>query len=113
MYYLYIIECVDKSLYTGITTDVERRVEEHNTSVRGAKYTSSRRPVRVVFSEKHSDRSSASKKEAQIKKLSKREKLIFINSGLLKNSMDKEFQKEIRKLKNIQKAKVLAGFFKT
>ena len=76
-WYVYIVKCSDNSLYTGITVDLERRVEEHNTSNKGAKYTKSRRPVHLVYSETHQDRSSASKRESAIKKLSRSEKLIL------------------------------------
>ena len=79
MYYLYIIECADKSLYTGITTDLPRRVEEHNSSTKGAKYTSMRRPVKLVFSEEHENRSLASRREASVKKLSRNDKLDLIS----------------------------------
>jgi len=68
MYFVYILRCADDTLYTGITTDLERRVEEHNSSVKGAKYTCSRRPVTLVYSENHEDRSRASKREYEIKK---------------------------------------------
>ncbi|PIV86597.1 MAG: endonuclease, partial [Candidatus Moranbacteria bacterium CG17_big_fil_post_rev_8_21_14_2_50_41_107] len=51
MYYLYILKCADGTLYTGITTNLERRKEEHNSSSLGAKYTRGRRPVKLVFSE--------------------------------------------------------------
>ena len=74
MYYLYILECADKTLYTGITTDLERRVLEHNEKKLGAKYTSARRPVKLVYSKKFKNRSLASKAESQIKKLGKAEK---------------------------------------
>ena len=77
-WYVYIVKCSDNSLYTGITVDLERRVEEHNTSKKGAKYTKSRRPVHLVYSEKQQDRSSASKRESAIKKLSRSEKLILL-----------------------------------
>ena len=77
-WYVYIVKCSDNSLYTGITVDLERRVEEHNTSKKGAKYTKSRRPVHLVYSETHQDRSSASKRESAIKKLSRSEKLILL-----------------------------------
>jgi putative endonuclease len=76
-WYVYIVKCSDNSLYTGITVDLERRVVEHNTSKKGAKYTKSRRPVHLVYSETHQDRSSASKRESAIKKLSRSEKLIL------------------------------------
>jgi len=77
-WYVYIVKCSDNSLYTGITVDLERRVEEHNTSKKGAKYTSSRRPVHLVYSETQQDRSSASKRESAIKKLSRSEKLTLL-----------------------------------
>lgn len=78
MYYLYILKCADDSLYTGITTDLNRRVEEHNTSKLGAKYTKGRGPVSLIYSKEFEDRSSASIEEARIKKLSREEKLKFI-----------------------------------
>lgn len=78
MYYLYILKCADKTLYTGITTDLERRVLEHNENKLGAKYTSARRPVKLVYSKKFKNRSTASKAESQIKKLTKSEKLKLI-----------------------------------
>jgi putative endonuclease len=78
MYYLYILKCSDGTLYTGITTDLERRIVEHNDSKLGAKYTSSRRPVSLAYSQKFKNRSLASKEEAKIKKLSKLQKLALI-----------------------------------
>lgn len=66
-YYVYMVECSDGTYYTGITTDIKRRIEEHNTSEKGAKYTRTRRPVRLVYSEEYPDRSSASKREWEIK----------------------------------------------
>ena len=71
---LYIIEASDASLYTGITTDVERRFEEHRLGARGAKYFSGRTPVRVVYREDGHSRSSATRREAEIKKLSRQAK---------------------------------------
>jgi putative endonuclease len=78
MYHLYILECADKTLYTGITTDLERRVDEHNDSKKGAKYTRVRRPVRLVYSAKFKDRSSASKEEYRIKKMTRAQKMKLI-----------------------------------
>ncbi|MEK9132177.1 MAG: GIY-YIG nuclease family protein [Patescibacteria group bacterium] len=78
MYYLYILKCADKTLYTGIAKDLVRRVKEHNTSKLGAKYTRGRRPVKLVYSKKFRNRSSASKAEARIKMLSREEKLGLI-----------------------------------
>ncbi len=75
MYYLYILKCADKTLYTGITVDLERRIQEHNHSKLGAKYTKARRPVKLVYSKKFSNRSLASKEENRIKNLSREEKL--------------------------------------
>jgi putative endonuclease len=75
MYYLYILKCADDTLYTGITTDLARRVDEHNVGIKGAKYTMSRRPVSVVFSKKYTNRSKASKEEARIKKLTRLQKM--------------------------------------
>ena len=67
MWFVYILRCRGGSLYTGITTDPERRLREHNKGIGGA-YTRSRRPVRLLFQEAHPDRSSALKREAQIKR---------------------------------------------
>ena len=79
-YFLYILHCSDDTLYTGITTDIQRRLEEHNSSAKGAKYTRSRRPVALVYTEKFEDRSSASKREYIIKRLSRAKKLALINA---------------------------------
>lgn len=77
-WYTYIVQCSDKSLYTGITTDLDRRINEHNTSNKGSKYTRTRRPVKLVYNETHIDRTSSSKRESEIKKLSRTEKLKII-----------------------------------
>ena len=74
-WYLYVVRCSDDTLYTGITTDVGRRVSEHNGSKRGAKYTRSRRPVRLVYQKKFKDRSTASIAEHSFKKLSRKQKI--------------------------------------
>lgn len=73
--------CRDGTIYTGITVDLERRVAEHNDSKLGAKYTSARRPVRLAYSKKFKNRSTASKEEARVKKLSREKKLELINSN--------------------------------
>lgn len=80
MYYLYILECADNSLYTWITTDISRRIDEHNNSSKWAKYTLARRPVKLVYLANFPDRSSASKEEYRIKKLSKGDKLILLKN---------------------------------
>jgi len=77
-YFVYILECSDKTLYTGIATDLERRLDEHNNSDKGAKYTKIRRPLKLVYSEEAENRSSASKREYEIKKLSREKKLEII-----------------------------------
>ncbi|MFA6410675.1 MAG: GIY-YIG nuclease family protein [Candidatus Buchananbacteria bacterium] len=78
MYYLYILKCADKTLYTGITVDLARRLKEHNSSRLGAKYTRARRPVKLVYTKKFKNRSLATKAESKIKKLSREEKLKLI-----------------------------------
>jgi putative endonuclease len=80
MYHLYVLKCADGTLYTGITTDPARRVREHNSSSLGAKYTSGRRPVKLVYSKKFRSRAQASRAENRIKKLSKKKKLELIYS---------------------------------
>ena len=77
---MYILKCSDESLYTGITTDINRRLVEHNNSDKGAKYTSLRRPVELAYYEASQDRSSASKREYEIKKLTRIKKLELINA---------------------------------
>ena len=86
-YYVYIVECSDGSFYTGITTDIKRRILEHNYSFKAAKYTRSRRPVTLVYSELRGSRSSAQKEEHRIKKLTRAQKLQIIreNSSLRNN----------------------------
>ena len=77
-WFVYMVRCADKSLYTGITTDVKRRVEEHNGEG-GAKYTRARNPVTLVYKEQVESRSIASKREFAIKKLKKKQKETLIN----------------------------------
>ncbi len=78
-YFVYIVRCEDDTLYTGITTDLQRRLQEHNGPDKGAKYTRVRQPVTLVYHESHPDRSAASKREYAIKKrMSRAEKLSLI-----------------------------------
>lgn len=79
MYYLYILECADKTLYTGITVDLTRRIKEHNSLKTGAKYTRARRPVKLVYSKRYANRSKASIAENQIKGFNRGEKLKLIH----------------------------------
>ncbi|HEY1041950.1 MAG TPA: GIY-YIG nuclease family protein [Candidatus Paceibacterota bacterium] len=74
MWYVYLLRCADGTLYTGVTTDIERRMKEHNESREGAKYTRARRPVSLAHQETFPTRSEACAREAAIKKLSKGEK---------------------------------------
>ena len=76
---VYIVECADQTLYTGWTTDIEQRLKAHNSG-RGAKYTRSRTPVRLVYSEEKPDRRTAMQRELEIKRLKRARKLELIGS---------------------------------
>ena len=79
LWYVYIVRCADNSLYTGVALDLARRIDEHNKSdALGAKYTRSRRPVKLVYKESVSSRSEAAKREYTIKQLNKDKKEILI-----------------------------------
>lgn len=78
---VYIIEATDGSLYTGISTDPARRFEEHLSGQRGAKYFAGRTPRQFVFIEPNHNRGSASRREYEIKRMSKRQKLNLIRSA--------------------------------
>ncbi|MEK7081169.1 MAG: GIY-YIG nuclease family protein [Patescibacteria group bacterium] len=78
MYFVYIIECKDKSLYTGITNDLSRRFNEHKNGT-GGHYTSSKEVVRIIYTEQYPNRSSALKREAQIKGWRREKKLKLIS----------------------------------
>jgi putative endonuclease len=82
MYFVYILECSDQTFYTGITTNLDRRIKEHNTSKLGSKYTKVRRPVKLIYSKNFENRSEASIEEARIKKLSRVKKLNFLKNNL-------------------------------
>ncbi len=73
-YFLYMVRCADESLYTGIAKDVEQRIDDHNTSPKGAKYTKARLPVKLVYTEKHRSKSTALKREIAIKKMTRPQK---------------------------------------
>lgn len=94
IYYIYILECENGILYTGITTDYKRRLDEHknvNSSNKGAKFTKSHKPEKIVALWKTSTRSDASKLEARIKQLTKIEKIELIGN----NKMFKLFFSEV------------------
>jgi putative endonuclease len=82
MYLVYILECFDQTFYTGITTNLDRRIKEHNSSKLGAKYTKAHRPVKLIYSKNFENRSEASIEEARIKKLTRPEKLNFLKNNL-------------------------------
>ncbi len=78
MWYVYILKCADETYYTGITIDLKRRIDEHNDSRLGAKYTKGRRPVKLVYARKIKNRALAAKEELRIKKLSRPQKIKLI-----------------------------------
>lgn len=82
-WYVYIVRCSDNTLYTGVTKDLERRMSEHNADDRlGARYTKSRRPVTLVYAEASESRSAASKREVEIKRLTKKQKEFLISENV-------------------------------
>jgi putative endonuclease len=78
-WFIYILQCADGTLYTGITTDVERRLSDHESG-KGAKYTRGRGPLKIIYTETHENRSAASVREAEIKSMDKNRKLLLSNS---------------------------------
>jgi putative endonuclease len=81
MYYVYLLGLSDNTIYTGITTDVSRRLEEHRLG-KGGHYTKARRVTRILYTEEHPDRSRASKREAEIKSWPRAKKLLLIKNGI-------------------------------
>lgn len=78
MFYVYILECSDKTLYVGSTNDIEKRLKQHNTSKSGAHYTKIRRPVVLRYQEEHKTLASARRREAELKRLTRAKKLSLI-----------------------------------
>ena len=78
-WWVYLLRCGDNSLYAGVTTDINRRVDEHNNSKLGAKYTRARRPVYLAYLEKACNKSIACKREYQIRHLPKIKKELLVN----------------------------------
>ncbi len=76
-FYVYLLECDDKSYYCGYTSDLKHRVKAHNSGI-GGKYTRARTPVRLIYYEKHESRSLAMKREFEIKKFSRKEKEMLV-----------------------------------
>lgn len=81
LYSVYILECSDKTLYTGSTCDLEKRIHEHNNTKAGAKYTRGRRPVKLKYFEKFKTLAKARQKEAEIKRLTLIKKRELIKKG--------------------------------
>ena len=79
-YFVYILECADKTLYVGSTNNLEKRLKEHNNLKCGAHYTKIRRPVELKYSETFDNFSSARKREAEIKSWKREEKLKLIST---------------------------------
>lgn len=79
-FFVYIVKCTDKSLYTGVTTNLEKRIKEHNGQLKGgAKYTRSKRPVKLVHFEEYETRKIAADREREIKKMDRAEKEVLIS----------------------------------
>lgn len=78
-HFVYILECADMSLYSGYTTDLKRRVQEHNDAKKGAKYTKARRPVVLKYSEKFKTVNQALRREAEIKSWPRAKKLALVD----------------------------------
>ena len=79
-YFVYLLECRDRSLYCGYTNDLKKRVETHNAG-KGGKYTARKRPVRLVYSERFGSRGEAMRREIEIKKMTRNEKLRLIRAA--------------------------------
>ena len=80
-WFLYVLRCADDTFYTGTTTDITRRIDEHNTKKCGAKYTKTRRPVELIFWLDFENRSQAQKAEYKFKKLTRTQKEKIINAS--------------------------------
>ena len=99
---MYVVQCGDykQSYYCGITTDLDRRIKEHNQSKKGAKYTRSRRPVRLMFSQLCESKSDARKKEAAVKKLNRSQKLRYMC-----DEIEKEMLAQVAKIDEVENVK--------
>ena len=95
--YIYVVECADKSFYTGYTTDIVRRIKLHNAK-KGAKYTRARGPVTLVYFEEYETKSAATKAESSFKKLTRmqKEQYIFENISKEKENKIRYYNKKIK-----------------
>ncbi len=78
LWFVYMVRCADDTLYTGVTTDIERRLHEHNGSARGARYTRARRPVKIVWQEESASRAAACRREYEVRHYDRRKKLSLL-----------------------------------
>lgn len=85
MWFVYILSCADNTFYTGITNNLEKRVNVHNSG-KGAKYTRSRLPVKLVYYEEAADKSNASKREIAIKSMTRKEKISLMSKEISEDS---------------------------
>jgi putative endonuclease len=85
MWFVYVVRCSDKSLYTGVTTDAQRRIDQHNDG-RGARYTRSRGPVELVYLERARDRGAALRREHEIKRMRAADKQLLVRKQRAKSS---------------------------
>lgn len=91
MYYVYLIECEDKTIYTGITTDIQRRFKEHDSGKGGA-YTRSKKVKKILYAEQFETRSQAQKREAEIKGWRREKKLALLKEFEKSKSIEVELQ---------------------
>ena len=103
-WFMYVLVCTDerKSLYCGVTTDIDRRLLEHNTSKRGAKYTRARRPVYLFFTQEFGSRSSALKAEASFKNLTREQKYNYMALVCEKRLIDQKEKARSIKVQNLE-----------
>ncbi len=80
-WFVYVVRCQDGTFYCGIATDLARRLEEHNSADKGAKYTRGRRPVQLIYAEEVASRAQATQREGRIKRMSRTEKMALIQGG--------------------------------
>jgi len=100
---LYVAECADGSYYTGITKDVEKRIETHNAG-KGSKYTAVHRPIKLIFQETQANYSVALRREYQVKSLSKKRKILFAQGEKLRRPAKKAKMSFQRKQKRKPKS---------
>lgn len=114
-WFVYIIQCSDNTLYTGVTINIDRRINEHNNSVKGAVYTKSRRPVKLKYLEGPMTKSVAFKREKEIKKMKRIDKIKLMEAIMDKDISKYIYDQIINKIKNLtdKDEKIdYAGFFK-